>query len=303
MVKANIESDKKERRSNKNVLDNLIERYPLYQQVLNTGKHVFLSFKNFSTRKELNYLIQLVECMLSSFATTYKMFDYVEEADKCLDYIWGKRSTYKDAEHGGGDFLPWLEACVKNYGRDHIKDALEIVDFDSSDVSDDGGSINFGYHGERNRISEKAQFTCRAYQMDFLSEESARELEEEYNRRKTELHESHSRQLRAEKVAFDKALNRVLSELRPQARLLYDLYNQEVSFNEIYLKINAGSPVAARVRRNELVKSMEKKMVKYWAAPKGYHYDDPLEPMRRLLMEITFFKGRSVNVTKQLRVK
>lgn len=302
MAEKKSEAKKTEGQGKASAFDNIIRMYPGYEAVLKSERHVYESFRKFPKRKELWQFIHLVECILSRFAVNYRSFDSLSAADECLNHIWEKRDSFVAGEEGY-DFTAWLITCVTNYGKDLVKKNNEIVGFDSSDTSDEGGSIQLGYHGERNRLSEKGQFAAGFYQDDFLSAETRMELEEAYEEKTKAVHDAHMSQLRAEKKAFDKALNRVLSELRPQARLLYDLYNQEVSFNEIYLKINAGSPVAARVRRNELVKSMEKKMVKYWAAPRGYHYDDPLEPMRRLLMEITFFKGWSVNVTKQLRVK
>lgn len=282
--------------------DNIIRMYPGYEAVLKSERHVYESFKRFPRKKELWQFIHLIECILSHFVVNYRSFDCLSAAEDCMNHIWENRDSFVCGE-GGADFTAWLIACVTNYGKDLLKKNNEIVGFDSSNTSDDGGSIMYGYHGERNRLSEKGQFAEGFFEEDFISAETRIELEEAYEKKINTERDAHLSQLRAEKKAFDKALGRVLSELRPQARLLYDLYNQGVSFNEIYPQIKASSPGAARVRRNELVKSMEKKMAQYWVAPKGYHYDDPLEPMRRLLMQITFFKGWSINVTKELRIK
>lgn len=291
-----IKSNKKEGCGKASILDRIIERFPGYAATLRDERSIIESFNGFPAKKEdMMKLVHLVECLLSSYERNYKSFVAYSAAEDFLDHIWMKQDSFVQ----GHPFLPWLVACVANYGRNCIRDIYDIVGFDSSDISEDGGSVRIGYHGERNGITEKAQYNMRICQMDPISEEIARDDEKEYSCRRM----AHIRQLRAEKAAFDSALDKALSELRPQSRLLYDLYNQEVPFNEIFRRINASTPGAARGRRDELVKTLERKMINYWVAPKGYHYDDPLEPMRKLLMEITFFKGWSKNVTKQLRVK
>lgn len=290
-----IKSNKKEESGKAGILDRIIERYPRYAATLRDERSIIESFNGFPAKKEdMMKLVHLVVCLLSSFEVSYKSFDANSAAEDFLDHIWMKQDSFVQ----GHPFLPWLVACVANYGRNCIRDSYDIVGFDSSDISEDGGSVRIGYHGERNGITEKAQYNMRICQMDPISEEIARDDEKEYSRRRM----AQVRQLRAEKAAFDSALDKALSELRPQSRLLYDLYNQEVPFNEIFRRINASTPGAARGRRDELVKTLERKMIKYWEAPKEYHYDDPREPMRKLLMKITFFKGWSKNVTQQLRV-
>lgn len=295
MLKKKFETKKTEESGKAGILDRIIERYPRYAATLRDERSIIESFNGFPAKKEdMMKLVHLVVCLLSSFEVSYKSFDANSAAEDFLDHIWMKQDSFVQ----GHPFLPWLVACVANYGRNCIRDSYDIVGFDSSDISEDGGSVRIGYHGARNSITEIAQYKAGAYQMDPISEEIARDDEKEYSRRRM----AQVRQLCAEKAAFDSALDKALSELRPQSRLLYDLYNQEVPFNEIFRRINASTPGAARGRRDELVKTLERKMIKYWEAPKEYHYDDPREPMRKLLMEITFFKGWSKNVTQQLRV-
>lgn len=303
MADIKIKKEKTEIQAKTSIIDNLIERYPGYRSELKSERHIFESFEKFPTRRELWQLTHLVECLLSQFSTSYMSFDHVLAVDECFDHIWKNRDSFGKGKGEGKEFLPWFVNCVANFGRDQIKDASVVVGFDSSDISEDGGSVKYGYHGARNAITEKAQFNLCAYQMDYLSEEGALEVERDYNRRKTAIRKSHSRQLHAEKLAFKKALSRTLAELRPQERLLYDLYNDYVPYQDMYAIIGAKSDNAASTRRDGLVKKIETKMIKYWQAPKGFHYDNPLEPLRRQLMEITFIKGWSKNVTKELRVK